>query len=104
MSHWNRSKEISNHTFLYGNVKILLCLVLVDIAACDITLNVTDTKQYIATEGYPISYMNDQNCEFNFVAPPGRRFFVIFEDFDLEEDFDFIILRMLHIIYITCCV
>ena len=45
--------------------------------------------------------MNDQNCRFHFEAPPGRRIVVFFEDFDLEEDFDFIILRKLHIMYIT---
>ena len=57
--------------------------ILLDVLGCDITLNVTDTTQYVATEGYPDEYRNNQNCEFNFVAPPGRTFVVMFEDFNL---------------------
>ena len=56
----------------------------------------TDAKQYIATEGYPNSYMGDQDCEFNFEAPSGRKIIVMFEDFDLEIGYDFIHFRELH--------
>ena len=56
----------------------------------------TDTKQYIATEGYPYSYKGDQDCEFNFEAPSGMKIIVMFEDFDLEIGYDFIHFRELH--------
>ena len=67
-----------------------------DVAGCDITLNVTDTKQYIATEGYPKGYKNNQTCNFNFLAPPGRIFFVMIEHFDLEVCCDRLHFRKLH--------
>ena len=59
-----------------------------DPAGCDINLTVTDTTQYVATEGYPLGYMDNQDCDFNFVAPPGRKFIVMFEDFRLQEEYD----------------
>ena len=46
------------------------------------------TRQYVATEGYPDGYMDNQDCDFNFVAPPGRKFIVTFEDFSLQEETD----------------
>ena len=55
-----------------------------------------DTKQYIATEGYPHSYKDNQDCEFNFRAPSGRKIIVMFEHFDLEIGDDFIRFRKLH--------
>ena len=67
------------------------------VTGCDITLNVTDTTQYLATERYPRFYRIDQLCEFNFVAPPGRRTIVMFEDIELEPRFDFIFFRKLHV-------
>ena len=67
-----------------------------DVAGCDITLTVTDSKQYVATEGYPDEYKDNQDCDFNFVAPSGRRTIVMFEDFDLEL-FDFLFFRKLHV-------
>ena len=76
--------------FLLTNISSL------DVAGCDVSLNVTDATQYIATEGYPESYKGDQNCQFNFEAPSGRKIIVMFEDFDLEEGFDFIHFRELH--------
>ena len=83
---------------------IVLCFslqtntILIDIAGCDINLTVTETKQYIATEGYPNNYKNNQDCEFNFMAPSGRKIIVQFEDFNLEYFHDFLIFRKLHII------
>ena len=59
-----------------------------DVAGCDITLTVTDTTQYAATEGYPLGYMDNQDCDFNFEAPSGRRLMVMFEDFSLQEEYD----------------
>ena len=53
----------------------------------------TETKQYIATEGYPSSYKQNQDCEFNFVAPTGRKIIVQFEDFNLEEEYDYLYFR-----------
>ena len=38
----------------------------------------------------PDSYRSNQNCSFNFEAPTGRRIVVFFEDFHLEDEFDFI--------------
>ena len=55
----------------------------------------TETKQYITTEGYPNSYLDDQDCSFNFVAPSGRRILVFFEKVQLETGFDYVILRKL---------
>ena len=56
-----------------------------DVAGCGITLNVTDTQQKVATQGYPIRYRNLQDCDFNFVAPPGRKFIVTFVDFQVTS-------------------
>ena len=53
----------------------------------------TDVKQYFSTEGYPESYQNDQSCTFTFVAPPGERIAVVFEDVRLEIGRDPIVLR-----------
>ena len=66
-----------------------------DAAGCDITLTVTDTIQYIATENYPVSYRNNQNCLINFVAPSGWSILFRFEHSDLEIGFDFLHLRKL---------
>ena len=63
---------------------------------CNVHLIVNETKQYFATEGYPDGYKNNQDCHFNFEAPPGRRIVVFFEDFDLEIEFDFLHFRKLH--------
>ena len=71
-----------------------LCL---DVAGCDITLTVTDSTQFVATEGYPNDYKNSQDCDFNFVAPSGRRIVVVFEDFNLEEGYDFIHFRKINV-------
>ena len=70
-----------------------------DAVGCNITLNVTDTRQYIATEGYPDEYRDNENCSFNFAAPSGRNIVIFFEDFDLEEDFDYLHFRKSN--YIT---
>ena len=56
----------------------------------------TDTKQYVATEGYPHSYKLNQDCNFNFKAPSGRKVIVMFEDFNLEDRYDFLYFRKLH--------
>ena len=63
---------------------------------CDVTLTVTDTKQYFATEGFPNGYKKNQDCYFTFEAPLGRRIVVFFEDFDLEVFYDFLHFRKLH--------
>ena len=57
----------------------------------------TDTKQYVATEGYPHNYKDNQDCNFNFEAPSGRKIIVMFEDFHLEARFDFLYFRKLYI-------
>ena len=66
-----------------------------DTTGCDVNLNVTETKQYFATEGYPHRYKNNQDCNFTFEAPPGRRIVIIFVVFDLHHGHDFIHLRKL---------
>ena len=76
--------------FLLYNINLL------DAAGCDVTFTVTETKQYIATEGYPNYYKNNQDCEFNFIAPSGRKVLVLFEDFNLENHFDYLYFRKLH--------
>ena len=67
-----------------------------DVTACDIDLTVTDTKQYVATEGYPDNYKNNQDCRFHFEAPSGRRIVVLFEDFNLETGYDYLHFRKLY--------
>ena len=64
-----------------------------DRSGCDVTLNVTDVKQYFSTEGYPESYKNYQFCTFKFVAPPGERIAIVFEDVQLEIGRDDIVFR-----------
>ena len=68
-----------------------------DFAACGIIVTVTDTKQYVAAEGYPHYYKDNQDCNFNFKAPSGRKIIVMFEDFNLEDSFDFLYFCKLHI-------
>ena len=68
-----------------------------DVSGCDVNLTVTENKQYFATEGYPRNYKHNQDCHFNFEAPPGRRIVVFFQDFHLEDKFDFILFRKLYI-------
>ena len=55
-----------------------------DPSGCTVSLRVTDTKQYIATEGYPYHYKNNQRCRFSFRAPAGRRIVIVFEGVDLQ--------------------
>ena len=74
-----------------------MLLDIVDVAGCDINLTVTDTKQYVATEGYPNNYKDNQDCNFHFKAPSGRKIIVMFEDFNLEDRHDFLYFRKLHI-------
>ena len=62
-------------------------------SGCDVTLNVTNVTQYITTEGHPIEYFNNQDCSYNFVAPPGERIIVDFEDAFTETGSDYIIFR-----------
>ena len=57
------------------------------------TLDVSDRKQYITTEGYPHGYLNNQDCSFNFVAPYGQKILVFFEEVNLEKNYDFVVLR-----------
>ena len=70
---------------------------LLDAVGCDVNFTVTETKVYIATEGYPNKYKQNQDCEFNFVAPTGRKIIVQFEDFNLEEEYDYLYFRKLQI-------
>ena len=56
----------------------------------------TDTKQYVATEGYPYKYKPRQDCDFNFKAPSGRKIIVMFEDFHLGSFFDSLYFRKLY--------
>ena len=77
----------------------LLCILPLDTSGCNITLNVTENKQYFATEGYPDAYMNDQDCHFNFEAPPGRRIVIFFEDFHLRDGRDFLHFRKFYTIH-----
>ena len=67
-----------------------------DAIGCDVNLIVNETKQYISTEGYPSYYKSNQDCHFNFEAPPGIRIVVFFVDFHLESEFDFIHFCELH--------
>ena len=79
--------------------KMYLFLFCLDVSGCDVTLTVTDTKQYFATEGYPYSYKDNQDCAFNFEAPAGRRIVVVFEVFNLEARFGFLYFRKFQNIY-----
>ena len=56
----------------------------------------TDTRQYVATKDYPHNYNHNQDCNFNFKAPSGRKIIVMFEDFNLEDNYDFLYFRKLH--------
>ena len=67
----------------------------VDVAGCNITLNVTSTRQYLATEGFPHNYLDDQDCSFNFEAPAGSTIVVFFEHFDVEYNYDYLHFRKL---------
>ena len=82
---------------------IFLCknIFSLDISGCDVTLNVTDTKQYFGTEGYPHYYKNNQNCHFNFMAPSGTKIIVVFEVFNLEKNYDFLYFRKFQNIKIS---
>ena len=64
-----------------------------DTSACNIDLNVTDTRQYITTVGYPRYYLDNQNCSYTFVAPSGRRILVFFDDVGLEKGYDNVVFR-----------
>ena len=55
-------------------------------------------KHYVSTEGYPIAYSNNQDCRFVFVAQPGERIAVVFEDVHLEIGRDLIQLRKSQIV------
>ena len=77
---------LSSHNAFYWTI-------FTDVSGCDVTLNVTDVKQYVSTEGYPDSYENHLECRFNFVAPPGEKIVVLFEDVDLHIGRDFIRFR-----------
>ena len=68
-------------------------------SGCDVIQNVTDEKQYITTENYPRSYLEDQYCRYNFVAPPGRKFIVDFEHVDIGKGQDYIIFRKYTAVY-----
>ena len=87
----------SIHEKLYFIIKAIFLTNIpsLDVGGCDVTLSVTDTKQYIATEGYPQIYKDNQDCEFNFEAPSGRKIIVMFEHFDLQRHVDFIRFRKL---------
>ena len=87
----------SIHEKLYFIIKAIFLTNIpsLDVGGCDVTLSVTDTKQYIATEGYPHSYKDNQDCAFNFEAPSGRKIIVMFEHFDLEIGDDYIRFRKL---------
>ena len=67
-----------------------------DASACNVSLTVTDARQYFVTEGYPEEYKINQDCYFNFEAPVGRRILVFFEHFDVEYFFDFLQFRELY--------
>ena len=71
-------------------------IVLLDASGCGVTLIVNETKQYIATEGYPHKYKPSQNCYFHFIAPRFKRIIVFFEDFSLEAEHDLLVFRKLH--------
>ena len=64
-----------------------------DPTGCNIVLNVTDTKQYIATERYPVELKTNQKCYYYFEAPPGRNIILFFEYFKIGKVNDFVLLR-----------
>ena len=78
-----------------GLCVIYYFLCFTDASGCDIDLNVTTTKQYITTQGYPSRYLHDQDCDFQFVVPSGEKILLFFEDFQLESGYDYIYLRKL---------
>ena len=80
--------------FLFYYLKSMFGFLVV--TGCDITLTVTNTTQYVGTKGFPHRYQNGQACDYNFVAPPGRRTIVMFEDIALER-YDYIQFRKLHV-------
>ena len=63
-----------------------------DASGYDINLGLTSTKQYVSTQGYPNSYLHDQDCDFQFEVPPGEKIIVFIENIKLECGFDFIYL------------
>ena len=77
------------------NVSVFLFL---DRSGCDVTLNVTNVKQYFSSEGYPVAYPHFQFCTYNLVAPPGERIVVVFEDMQLQIAYDYVWFRESNIL------
>ena len=89
---WVISQTFSKNLLKHQNIASTLT----DRSGCDIRLTVTESKQYITTEGYPQSYLGDQDCSYNFMGPSGRKMLVFFEDVKLETDFDYLVFRKLN--------
>ena len=64
-----------------------------DQSGCNVLIYANETLQYFATQHYPSSYLDNQDCSFTFVAPPGDVVVVTFDHVDIELDYDFILLR-----------
>ena len=58
-----------------------MIIIQLDVTVCNITVTVTETTQYLATQGgsIPDNYRPNQPCPFNFEAPTGRTIVISFD-------------------------
>lgn len=55
--------------------------------------NFTAPSGIILSPNYPEEYGNNMNCVWLIIAEPGNRIHVIFSDFELEPQFDYLIVK-----------
>lgn len=55
--------------------------------------NFTASSGIILSPNYPEEYGNNMNCVWLVIAPPGSRVHLIFHDFDVEPQFDFLAVK-----------
>lgn len=76
---------------LFGHVQNCLKMCCVFTVSC--FFNFTASSGIILSPNYPEEYGNNMNCVWLIISEPGSRIHLIFNDFDVEPQFDFLAIK-----------
>lgn len=86
-----RIKKVQRQAFIKFVDSILRILFFFPLVSC--FFNFTTPSGIILSPNYPEEYGNNMNCVWLIISEPGSRIHLIFNDFDVEPQFDYLTVK-----------
>lgn len=86
-----RIKKVQRQAFIKFVDSILRILLFFPLVSC--FFNFTTPSGIILSPNYPEEYGNNMNCVWLIISEPGSRIHLIFNDFDVEPQFDYLTVK-----------